>query len=363
MGGGGAERTIANLLHAMAENGTQLSLLTLEAPNAPSAYPIPDIGVERLDLLGGSGLERLSKILERRRSIRRAIDRIDPDIVVSFLDTMNIAVLFAQSGNSRPIVISERTDPAHAPLPYWKQLLRRFVYSKANCLVVPTGRVAEFFQWMNPEKIEIIPNPTPSARRYASPDAPDAAGRYRLIAVGRLAEEKRFDLLIKSFGALADTFPDWDLEILGEGNQRPFLTSEIQRLDLDQRIMLTGWSEDIAEAYANAHLMVLSSRFEGFPNAMAEAAAAGLPLVGFAGVSGVEDIISDGKSGILAAPDLPYENLKSALETLMADATLRRNMGLEGRALSEIWSPDRVVEQWRTLFRELHTQTADAGPE
>lgn len=353
MGGGGAERTVANLLQAMAANGYRLSLLTLEAPGATSAYPLPDIWIERLDLLGGSSFKRLSNLMARRRAIRGAIDRLDPDIVVSFMDTMNIAVLIALSGRAGPIVISERTDPAHMPLPKWKSMLRRLTYPKTDRLVVPTSRVANYFRWMEREKVDVIPNPTPAPKRHSTPETPDANGRYRLISVGRLSAEKRFDLLIQVFGKLSGKFPDWDLKILGEGDQRQYLTTEIQRLALDRRVELAGWSSDIGADYAAAHLMTLPSRFEGFPNALAEASAAGLPSIGFAGVSGVENIIADGSSGILAAPDHPAEALQAALQTLMSDATLRRDMGTEARIRSQQWAPDRILKHWDNVLREL----------
>jgi GalNAc-alpha-(1->4)-GalNAc-alpha-(1->3)-diNAcBac-PP-undecaprenol alpha-1,4-N-acetyl-D-galactosaminyltransferase len=198
--GGGAERTVANLLTLFHKMGTRLTLLTYEAPAAVPAYPLPDIPVLRLDLLGGSGFERIWKIFTRRRRIRDEIARIDADVVVSFMDTMNVAVTVALRGSAKPVVISERVDPAHHPLPAWKQVMRRIVYPMSQMLIVQTGRVARYFTWIDDDRITVIPNPVHPQENLASPDRPGKDGRFSIVAVGRLARQKGFDDLTSPTG-------------------------------------------------------------------------------------------------------------------------------------------------------------------
>ena len=353
-GGGGAERALATLLSLLHRDGVRVSLLTLEAADAPTAFALPDIRIERLDILGGRGLRRLRNLASRRREIGRGIDRVAPDVVVSFMDTMNVAVLIATRGSGRPVVISERTDPAHHALPGWKRLMRRLTYPQCDRLVVQTHRVAAFFAWMEPQQIAVIANPVPQDGSLAAPDLPDREGRHRIVAVGRLSHEKRFGLLIRAFGRLAEAHPDWDLVIYGDGPEREALAAAVADLGIAHRVSLPGWRTDIGEALAESHVMAFPSRYEGFPNALAEAAAAGLPSVGFSGVSGVEDIILDGKTGFLVDPSNPEKGLTAALDTLMAEPARRKTMGMEARTHARCWKPERIMGEWLALFHELH---------
>ena len=360
-GGGGAERALATLLSLLRRDGVRVSLLTLEAADAPTAFALPDIRIERLDILGGRGLRRLRNLASRRREIGRGIERIGPDIVVSFMDTMNVAVLIATRGSGRPVVISERTDPAHHALPGWKRLMRRLTYPQCDRLVVQTHRVAAFFAWMDPRRIAVIANAAPQDGRLAAPCGPNRQGRHSIVAVGRLSHEKRFGLLIRAFGRLTETHPDWDLVIYGDGQERQSLVATAADLGIGSRVFLPGWRTDIGEALAESHIMAVPSRYEGFPNALAEAAAAGLPSVGFSGVSGVEDIILDGKTGFLVDPAKPEEGLAAALDTLMAAPARRKIMGMKARAHARRWTPERIMGEWLSLFHELHGSSEPRG--
>lgn len=353
MNGGGAERTVSNLLSSLHDGGLRVTLLTYEAPSAVSAYPLPEISISRLDLLGGRGLLRITKVLARWRGIRRAIQRIDPDVVVSFMDTMNITVLVALRGSSKPVIISERVDPAHHSLVGWKRLMRRLAYPSARHLVVQTQRVAQYFHWMDNDKLAVIPNPVHPNEKAATPDVPGDDGRFRVVAVGRLSTQKGFEELISVFADLSGSFPLWDLFIYGEGEERNALDEMVHSVGAEGRIFLPGWRPDIEQVYSSAHLMAFPSRYEGFPNALCEAAAAGLPLIGFAGVSGVEEIIVDGENGILIGDNDRIEGLRAALSTLMTDAHLRRSMGKQAGQNIGNWRPERIAGMWQSLFKTV----------
>jgi glycosyltransferase involved in cell wall biosynthesis len=351
MNGGGAERTVSNLLWLLHGGGLRVTLLTYEAPAAVSAYPLPEIPILRLDLLGGRGFSRITKILARRRGIRHAIQRIDPDVVVAFMDTMNITVLLALRGLSKPVIISERIDPAHHSLAGWKRIMRRLVYPSARHLVVQTQRVAQYFHWMDNDKLGVIPNPVHPNEKAATPDVPGGDGRFRVVAVGRLSAQKGFEELIGAFANLSESFPLWDLYIYGEGEERNALDEMVHSIGAEGRVFLPGWRPDIEQVYSSAHLMAFPSRYEGFPNALCEAAAAGLPLIGFDGVSGVEEIIVDGENGILIGDTDRTEGLRVALSALMTGAHLRRSMGQQAKQKIGDWRPERIAGMWQSLFQ------------
>ena len=140
--------------------------------------------------------------------------------------------------------------------------------------------------------------------------------------------------------------------ILGDGDRRAALEGIVHEAGLVGRIRLPGAKSDVAEWYEGAHLFCLPSRHEGFPNALAEAHAHGLPAVGFAGCAGVDELVQDGNTGLLAAGNGDVETLSQALASLMSHPERRKAMGVAGRRAMEAYRPDSVMDAWERLFEE-----------
>ena len=336
-----------------------VTLLTLDRPDALSFYPLPDsvrqVGVDKL---GGRGIRRLVRVLSRPFRIRREVRALDPDVVVSFMDTMNITALISCVGLGVPVVVSERNDPALNRIGRLKELLRDCIYPLARRVVMQTNRAARYFPPRWRPKLRVIPNPVPPSSLRAEPDQANAEGRRRVIAVGRLERQKGFDLLVEAFGRIAHERPEWDLVIFGEGPERAGLEASVARLDLDGRIRLPGIVTDMATELAASHLLAFPSRYEGFPNALAEGLAVGLPAVGYREVSGVEDLIVDGQTGLLVNIEEGAIALAGALSALMSDAPLRRQLGEAARKHVAQWAPRHVLALWEDMLIEA----AEGGP-
>jgi glycosyltransferase involved in cell wall biosynthesis len=350
-GPGGAERTMSYLIAHLAERH-EVTLLTLEAPETSSFYPLPaSVQLIRVNKLGGFHLSWALRVLSRPIQIRREVRKWAPDVVVSFMDTMNVTALVSCAHLGIPVIVSERNDPALHRIGRAREALRDRLYATARLIVVQTERVARYFPKPLQAKLRVIPNPVPTAPARARPDRSDRKGRLRIIAVGRLEPHKGFDRLIEAFARLAPQEPHWDLRILGEGSERSKLKHRIGALGLDSRIEMPGVVRDIWPELSAAHLMAFLSRYEGFPNALAEGLAAGLPAIGLGGVSGVEDLIIDGKTGFLLE-DEP-EALTAALATLMRDARLRTNFGEAACKHVRQWVPGNVLGIWEAMLREV----------
>jgi glycosyltransferase involved in cell wall biosynthesis len=186
----------------------------------------------------------------------------------------------------------------------------------------------------------------------ANPDLPNAKGRLRIISVGRLEKQKGFENLVEAFALIADEYANWDVLILGEGPQRTQIEALIMRHGLEGRILLPGVATDVAGELARSHLMAFPSRYEGFPNALAEGLAAGLPAVGLKDVSGVEELIVEGKTGLLVEKGTEPDNLAQALAGLMKDGPRRKELGDAARKRVAEWAPDRVFAMWEELLTE-----------
>jgi glycosyltransferase involved in cell wall biosynthesis len=344
---------MARLISALAGKHA-IMLLTYEAPAIPSFYPLPP-NVERtaLDLLGGRGVQRLSRLAHRMMAIRRIVRAWRPDVVLSFMDTMNITAVLSCLGSGVPVVVSERVDPSRHPLPWPKKMLRLAAYGMAHAVVVQTERIRRAFpSWLR-RRMTTIPNGAPLPPSQARPDVPGRNGRFRVIGLGRLEPQKGFDLLIEAFAAVAPRHPDWDLIIFGEGNERAALTLLSERMGIAARVRLAGLTTCPEEEMTASHVIAFPSRYEGFPNALAEGVAAGLPAVAQIGVSGVEELIVNGRTGFLVGDGV--QGLADALDRLMSNPALRIEMGYEARRHATHWVPDDIHARWAAVL------TAAAG--
>jgi glycosyltransferase involved in cell wall biosynthesis len=356
---GGAERVMSRLANYWAARGREVTLLSFDRADATPFYALdPAINVIGLGLLRTSAgvVDALAATVWRVARVRAAIRRSRPDAVISFLDQVNIVTLLATRGLGVPVIVSERSDPAHCPLNSpWRQLRPR-VYRWAKYVVVQTPDSRSYFT--DPRiKTAIIPNivsPAPArigdrAAAALAPEA-DASRSHWITAVGRLGPEKGFDLLIAAFAKIAAAHPEWHLKIVGDGGLADTLARQAAGLGLDGRVRFTGRVSDVFAELAASDLFVMSSRFEGFPNALGEAMAAGLPVISFDCPSGPRALIRDGVDGVLVPPE-DVAALANAMERLIGDAATRATLGARAAEVVERFSEDAVMARWEELLR------------
>ncbi|WP_306601909.1 glycosyltransferase family 4 protein [Geothrix sp. 21YS21S-2] len=349
---GGAARVAVNLARAWSEQGRRVTILTSDSGEHPPFYELdPRVAHLPLGLRSDSSniLDASWSNIWRLIRLRRALKAIRPDILVSFLDRNNVLSLLASRGMSGlPVIVSERTDPSGRSIGRAWNGLRRLAYPWADCVVVQTTHALNFFSRAVRSKGRVIPNPVvlPPADPEPGPRGP----RRVAITLGRLSKVKGHDMLIQAFAAIAGDFPDWDLAIYGEGPERRALEGEIQSYGLGDRILLKGATEQVGGCLRAADLFVFPSRTEGFPNALAEAMACGLPVVSFDCESGPSELIRDGSNGLLVPPqDVPA--FSRSMARLMASPEERTRMGAAARDVLERFSEDRVMEMWESAIQ------------
>lgn len=345
------------LTHYFVECGCDVSLITLADPKEEQFYLLdPSIKQYRLGLLGGRyNWWRLVRTLKRFIAIRKVIATEEPDVVISFMDTMNITVLLSTMGLNQSVVVSERVDPALHQLGRLRHMLRLVSYPLANEIVVQTNKIKNYFPKFLHNKIKIIPNAVPSVALRAEPEAA-INSRYRIVAVGRLHRQKGFDLLITAFSNIADRYPDWNIAIFGEGPEREELEGRIKSKGLEDRIKLLGVTKDIIYELSVSHIMAFPSRYEGFPNALAEGLATGLPCVAFRDVSGVEELIIDGETGIIVDSNPEADSFSVGLSRLMSDPDQRARLGRSASNHIKQWNPDHIHKIWYDLSSNVVNQ-------
>lgn len=357
MGCGGAERVMAALANHLADAGHRVTLHVLNEPEL--FYPLrPAIAVRAFSFEQAAGL-RVVQPWQRVRWLRRRLTKPPPDMVITFIEVANILTLLALQGSGVPVVIAERTNPRRHRVSLVHACLRRVLYQSAARLVVQTEETAVWGRRLvSPSRVVVMPNPVwPASAQVA--DREPAAGR-RLVAMGRLVGLKRFDLLIEVFASLAGSFPEWSLLILGEGPERTGLQSLADRAGIGDRVSLPGQVKDPAVWLSGCELFVFTSLYEGFPNALCEAMACGLPAVAFDCPTGPSEIIRDGVDGVLVKDGDRFA-LAAALARLMRDDGERSRLAARAPEVVNRFDALRVLAQWEALCHEVMRESGPRG--
>jgi glycosyltransferase involved in cell wall biosynthesis len=349
LGAGGAERVMVSLANHWAVSGHSVTLLTFAAPGTRPYYAVDQrVTLRALDVASTEQrLRSVGQSLRRLFMLRRALRSIQPDVVVSFLAKINIITILATRGLGVGLIVSERNNPERQVVsPVWRWLRLR-LYGLADGLVTPSRGVLASLPAAVRARGRVIPNPVDLPQISARP-----ADSRTLVAVGRLVEQKGFDLLLPAFARVAGNHPDWRLVIWGEGDQRAPLEAMRDRLGLTGRVALPGVTERPGQWVDDAALFVLSSRFESFGNVITEAMAAGLPVIVTDCPWGPGEIVRHGVDGWLVPPE-DVGALAEGLNLLMADDELRARLAeAAGRNVSR-FHRETVMKMWDDLLGSL----------
>ena len=356
LGGGGAERVMVTLLNHSAgvrgDHGIQLVLLDRE----DVAYEPPSsIRVHQLDCRHSA----LRSILGLRELIRRE----RPDIICSFLTRSNVASYFASRGTGAALVMSERANTRSQLGGGIRGLISRSLvrvsYPKADRLIAVSKGVAEdlsrYFR-VPSERVTTIYNPldVQAIRAAAGEDCGLAVHGPYILAAGRLQPVKNFDLLVRAF---AKSRVPCKLVIAGEGPERERLEALVEELGLGGRVLLPGFVANPFPLVAGAHIFALSSNSEGFPNAILEALALGVPVVATNCSYGPAEILA-GRSagevrGLLETPAgflSPVGDVDAFARALAIAASARDRLAVNAAEQVRQYSPEATIGRYWSVL-------------
>ncbi|GJL84782.1 MAG: glycosyl transferase [Micavibrio sp.] len=343
--GGGAERVVCSMANYWAKKGEGATILTLAGPDVPVSYPLSSQVKKRSLNASGKNKNALLDNVERIKKLSHAIKEEQPDVILSFMEATNILSILAARGLKIPVIVSDRIDPKLYSYGYIWRFLRNITYPFASSFVVQTKTVLGRYPSFLARKATVIPNFVD----VKSDDSEKGTKKNIICAMGRLNKQKGFDILLHSFAKVADQFPEWSLVIWGEGEERKNLEKLRDDLVLSQRISFPGFSEKANAEIKNAGLFVLSSRYEGFPNALMEAMACGLPVIATRCLCGPEELIKDDQNGLLI-PTEDVDALATAMISLLEDKATRERLGLEAQKVQDEYNSDHIIKMWEDLI-------------
>lgn len=356
LGCGGAERAAVLLAEGLCQKGHEVSLVTFYGIDT-DFYQVPD-QVHRISLniarKSPTPIHALWNNINRLLVIRRTIEKIAPDIVISFLHQTTVLTLISLSHTHYPIIVSEQNNPLQAVEKAWKKL-QRLTYPYAAKVVSSSRGVDAYFDWLPITKRAVIYNPlVPLDKLQNSTNFIQGANLDKkwMIAMGRLVHQKGFDMLLSAFQKIADKHSNWQLLILGEGGLRADLETLRENLGLTDQVLLPGMINNPFPILKRAKLFVLSSRFEGFGNVLIEAMACGLPVISTDCPSGPREIIHHEVDGLLV-PNENVEALAAAMDRLMSDEQERQRLATNAPQVTEQFSLEKVTQDWEKLIAEV----------
>lgn len=341
LGSGGAERVISILTRHLAVAGVPVEIV-LYHDSEPFYEIHPDVRITYVKRETHSG-NLLKNIIWLRRYFRK-----QADVVISFLAQYNMVALTALFGTGIPVIVADRNDPRHIPKQAIIRAARNLLYHLADIVVVQTQHNKAYFSKALQNKCHIIYNPIDLGEKKGI--ALSTPKKHRIVSVARLMKQKNQLMLIDAFAQVKKEFPDYTLTIYGEGPFRGELEKRIGELGLEDSVDLPGKVHNVFDCIADAEMFVLSSDFEGMPNALIEAMCVGLPVISTR-VSGATDLIEDGENGRLTDVG-DTQKLADCMKRMLAEPELRQHCVKNATALNEQLRTERIVEQWLQYIKQ-----------
>lgn len=344
LGCGGSERVISELANYIAQKKECSVHIIVYSPGIPY-YQIDDsvqIHSPKNELTGKKLLDACTVMWFMRNKLKS----LKPDVVLSFGEIWNSFVMIAAAGLGLNVYLSDRSHPSKN-LGRIHNFLRQHLYKKATGLICQTEMAKSIMgKRTGHQNMVVIGNPI----RMIDEDV-TVEKENIIVSVGRLISTKHFDELIQLFAEIEHS--NWKLLIVGGDAKKQSnmirLQKKIVDLDLDGRVILTGYEKNVDSILRRSRIFAFTSSSEGFPNVVGEAMSAGLPVVAFRGVPGNTDMIINGKNGFVV--DLfDFEGFKQHLMKLMTDTELREQMSVNSKIEIQKFRSDIICEQYYSVL-------------
>lgn len=343
---GGTERTTCCLANEFSNNGHSVSIVSAFSAGTKVQYPL----LQNVNLvlwndgqydMKMSFVKRFIIAISKMKKIRRTKEFQDADVILG--QRIFASLLIFLSGLSKKSIACE-----HFKYGMYNSIIRFFrnlLYKRFERVVVLTERDRQRFRKHGVRNVCVIPNMISIV-----PIEKTVGEQKRIISVGRLDKQKGYDLLLKSLPAVFRQYPDWHLDIFGEGIDFDELNLLRKKLNLESNVFFKGFVKNIEEEYANSSFYVMSSRYEGFPMVLLEAMACGLPIVSFDCPEGPSVLLKDG-GGILVKY-LDIKALEESICTMISDKKLRDKMALEASNIVMLYKSEIIYNKWIKLFND-----------
>ena len=337
----GATKIMLWLAGRLSEIGHEVTFLTYR--NAAESKSVPK-GVKHTHLQIELGGHTICGLLKSIIVLHGFIKKGSFDLGIAFLSPSQLRMSLASIGTSMKLLFSQRGDPYQSkPSKSFFSRLSSFAFCRADKFVFQTEAAMAYYGQKIQDRSVVIPNPVTAIKRTQ-----DRTPDNRIVNVARLdIRQKRQDLLIQAFSMICPDYPEVSLHLFGSGESEKDLRVLANECD---RIFFDGVTDDVTADIQNARLFVLSSDFEGIPNALIEAMSLGVPCVSTrCSPGGAELLIKDRVNGLLT-PCGDATSLAHSIRVMLDDLAFAETCGREAMSIIKTFSEDSVFNQWESFI-------------
>lgn len=347
--GGGAEKVMTVLANRFADTGIEVVIGLINSKGITPVYSVATnikiVDFSENKVSGKFGL--LKSIIELRRYVKNN----DFNVIISFMMHVSLLVLLSCGNLKTPIVIRTANDPERELFSPFHKRMTRYLLPNAKGAVFQNQHQADYYdRYLRGNKYAIIMNPINSNPLWA---IEKDYSTKTIIAVGRLVEAKNYPLLIHAFANIYKHHSQWKLHIFGDGNKKEELTEIITALDLNDSIILTGFTKEIDKELHNASIYVMSSLYEGMPNALTEAMCMGCACITTDFSGGASEILIENNVTGIIVENNNEEALSSAMSLVMNDVSLRTELGHNATQLRKQVDSKTIANLWLEYLGDL----------
>ena len=322
--GGGAERFVSTFASFLAEHGYNIHILTYEI--SAKDYPLSDkVTLHVMPQVEDSISGKFLRIARMQQELKK----INADVLIPFIDTVVVCTYLANLTLGKKFVYTVRNSPWHDDAGRFSKFMRKIIAKTADAIMLQNREQESFFSASYRKRIYIVPNPVAEKFRMCKKEN-YAETITRLTSVGRLHVQKNFPLLISAVKHIAAENPEVRLEIYGEGDEKKSLKALIEQQNLSSVCRLMGRTADVEGVLRETDLFVMSSDYEGMPNALIEALAMGVPSISSDCRTGPRSLMEDGQTGLLFETG-KLESLQEKLAWALNHPQLMNQMGKAAR--------------------------------
>lgn len=340
---GGTERTTFCVAAELRRRGHDVSIVSVFRKEATPHYTANDVPVYYLTqetyTAEKSVLQRLIQVSRTIGKARRCHALIEADYVIC-QKILASTLAFLSGLGYKSIAAEHFTYSMYTPA---VRKVRHALYKRLGAVVTLTEKDRNLYLQEHLKNVYCIPNMI-----SVSPVPYQGEDSHRIVSVGRLTYQKGYDLLLQAVAKISDEMGNFYIDIYGEGEDRNQLELQCQQLGLTSKVHFRGYTDSIEQIYASSAFYVMSSRYEGFPMVLLEAAACGLPIVSFDCPEGPAILLKDG--GGIVVENGNTEALGATILEMIQHAEKRQNYRRQLPQVIMPYSPQRIGDDWETLL-------------
>ena len=341
---GGSERVMTLIANQFAKEQNNVTMILLRDKKKDTYELNNNINCIRFKYLSKN---KIIIAIQRIYKLRKIIKNGKYDYIISFMNDINITTLLAGWNLHTPIIISERADPSVRKTNKLYKTLEYFIMSKAEKIVFQTEQVKKMYPNKIQKKSVVIPNPV----NNNLPEPYYGKRDKKIVAIGRLSNQKNFPMLINAFAKFHKNNKDYILEIYGDGPLLNELKDLVKKHNLERNVFFKGYVKDVINAIKNAEMYISTSNYEGISNAMIEALAMGIPSICTnCPVGGASMMIKHNINGILI-PVKDEETLVKSMNKISNNLELANKLSTNAIKIREEYSIEKIVKNWKKIMK------------